>query len=329
MTGSQDERDGQRPKVSVCVVTYNQRDYIGECLESIVTQQTDFPFEVIVGDDASTDGTTDIVRDYAERYPNLIRPVFHENNVGPFENYRVVHRMARGEYVAHIDGDDAMLPGKLVKQAALLDENPALSAAFHQLKMVNSDGKDTKRLWPVSAPEIFDIEFILKKHPIFGHSSMMYRFGSIEYILHGSGKFIDFKVYIALSAIGNVGYIDECLGIYTIGIGISNKDKWLPQVMECIDFAETLRVSQSAIKFSRSNHLFRAALNDFYEKNYSEFQKNVNISIKYGIISWTQIIFYSFRMFPKILKIISDMYLFLKRKNIVKDIKMSFRKSFI
>ncbi|MDE4942717.1 glycosyltransferase family 2 protein, partial [Francisella tularensis] len=63
-------------KVSVCVMTYNQEKYIGPCLESLVTQETDFDFEIIVGDDFYTDGTRDVIQEYQKKFPDIIKPVF-------------------------------------------------------------------------------------------------------------------------------------------------------------------------------------------------------------------------------------------------------------
>lgn len=93
-------------QVSVCVVTYNQENYLVECLESLVKQQTNFKFEIIIGEDCSTDNTRTIVQSYAEKYPNLIIPLFHEKNIGPFDNIKEVYRKAQGKYIAHMDGDD-------------------------------------------------------------------------------------------------------------------------------------------------------------------------------------------------------------------------------
>lgn len=70
----------RRYQVAVQVLTYNQKDYIAQCLDSIVNQRTNFPFVAVVNDDASTDGTTDIVRSYAERYPNIIHPIYQTEN---------------------------------------------------------------------------------------------------------------------------------------------------------------------------------------------------------------------------------------------------------
>jgi glycosyltransferase involved in cell wall biosynthesis len=129
------------PKVSVCVITYNQEKYIRQCLQSIVDQETDFEFEVLVGDDCSTDGTRGIVREFAERYPEIVKPIYQEKNIGGgFHNYLTVHRAARGEYIAHIDGDDLMLPNKIQKQADYLDQNPGCTVVWHRVNFFDDSG---------------------------------------------------------------------------------------------------------------------------------------------------------------------------------------------
>jgi glycosyltransferase involved in cell wall biosynthesis len=129
-----------RPKVSVCVITYNQERYIRECLQSLVTQQTNFPFEVIVGDDCSTDGTRAIVQEFVELYPAIVRPVFQPTNTGGSRNNLEVHAAARGEYVAHVDGDDYALPGKLQAQADILDRDPRCNAVWHPVDFFDDAG---------------------------------------------------------------------------------------------------------------------------------------------------------------------------------------------
>ena len=130
----------ETPLVSVCVCTYNQEHYIADCLESIVTQETTFPYEVIVGDDASTDRTSEIVADYARRYPDRIVNIRYPANIGPFKNYVETHNRARGRFIAHIDGDDLMRPGKLQAQADFLLHNPDFTVTWHRMDVFNDSG---------------------------------------------------------------------------------------------------------------------------------------------------------------------------------------------
>ena len=115
-----------RPKMSVCVITYNQERYIGQCLQSLVEQKTDFDFEVIVGDDCSTDGTLAVVQEFVNRYPDIVRTILQPTNTGGSKNYLQVHAAAIGTYVAHVDGDDYALPGKLQAQAEVLEDRKSV-----------------------------------------------------------------------------------------------------------------------------------------------------------------------------------------------------------
>ena len=322
MTAEESARIEERPKVSVCVVTYNQRDYIAECLESIVTQQTDFPFEVIVGDDASTDGTTDIVRDYAARYPHLIRLMLHEKNLGPFENYRVVHRAARGEYVAHIDGDDVMLRGKLAQQESVLNKNPDLSSVFHILKMISADGKDSGRLWPSNSPEVIDIDFLIRNHPIIGHSSMMYRAGLIDDIINGQFDFVDFLIFVKLTSFGKIGFLESVLGKYRVGVGVSSNNKWLKLSLNAIECAKTAGASEDVAKEAATNQIFRASRKALLSKNFKEFKILIEDSYNFCETSNVQYIFFKFRNFPFILRMVNIFYTKLVEMKIIPDIYM-------
>lgn len=124
------EMTEKKPKVSVCVVTYNQEKYIRQCLQSIVDQETNFEFEVIVSDDCSTDGTRIIIEEFERKYKNKIRPIYSINNVGPYKNLINTCEKASGDFIAHCDGDDFWLPGKLKAQITELDNDHSLSAIF-------------------------------------------------------------------------------------------------------------------------------------------------------------------------------------------------------
>ncbi|HEY6898544.1 MAG TPA: glycosyltransferase [Rhodocyclaceae bacterium] len=125
---------GDPPLVSVCCATYNHAAYIEEALCSFLQQQTCFPFEIIVRDDASTDGTAAKVADFAQRYPNIIRPLLNaENRFSKGERaLQVWPGLVRGKYLALCEGDDFWLSAeKLQKQADALERQPAAGICFH------------------------------------------------------------------------------------------------------------------------------------------------------------------------------------------------------
>jgi glycosyltransferase involved in cell wall biosynthesis len=167
------------PKVSVCVVTYNQEKYIRQCLQSIIDQEVGFDFEVIVGDDFSTDGTTSIIREFESRYPGIFKPIYREKNIGAFRNFVDVHNCANGEYVAHIDGDDLMLSKKLCLQVKCLDDNPECTVVWHKVRCFNDDGCysdddyiDYEKIFPDGKVSFDDA---LAIGSIAANSSCMYR----------------------------------------------------------------------------------------------------------------------------------------------------------
>ena len=170
-------------KLSVVVSCYNQRDYIAHCLDSIIAQQVNFPYEIVISDDCSTDGTRDIVDSYGSKYPELIRVLPNTQNVGVGRNYFRAHTAATGEYVAHIDGDDIMLPGKLQRQVDVFESNPHCNLVIHRARYFSDDRSyecDTGA-FPSKEPLIF---YSQAEQALWGtiavHSAYMYRASALK-----------------------------------------------------------------------------------------------------------------------------------------------------
>lgn len=122
------ENDDRPIVVTIRCVTYNHEPYIRQCLEGLVMQKTNFRFEAVVHDDASTDKTADIIREYAEKYPDIIKPIYEtENQFSKHDGSlrRIVNAHLRGKYVALCEGDDYWIdPLKLQKQVEFLESHP-------------------------------------------------------------------------------------------------------------------------------------------------------------------------------------------------------------
>ncbi len=114
-----------KPLVSVLMITYNHAEYLAEAIEGVVNQRCDFPFELIIGEDASADGTREIAFEYQRRYPHIVRVLFSSANVGMNANGLRVFEAARGEFAALCEGDDYWCANdKLAKQVALITRDP-------------------------------------------------------------------------------------------------------------------------------------------------------------------------------------------------------------
>jgi len=126
------------PLLSVCFITYNHENYVAESLESILNQKTNFDYEIVIGEDFSTDGTRGIVFEYAKKYPEIIKVVTTEYNVGAQKNIIRVLENCSGKYIATIEGDDYWTdPLKLQKQVDFLEKNKEFSMVCHDALKIN------------------------------------------------------------------------------------------------------------------------------------------------------------------------------------------------
>ena len=209
--------------VSVCVVTYNQKKYIEQCLNSIVVQKTPFLFEVLVGDDASTDGTRNVIEDFAARYPGIIKPILQKINVGPRRNYYAVHERASGEFIAHIDGDDLMNQGKLAKQVTEFMKDPRLVICWHKMDELTDDGSLNPQtdgyLLKFPAGRV-TLERALRYGSPGAHSSVMYRRRERPNYFPDEDV-LDMFISWRFLEQGNGLILPDTLGIYRTGVGLA------------------------------------------------------------------------------------------------------------
>ena len=203
----------RRPKISVCVVAYNHGRYIDDCLASVVGQQVDADLEILVGDDCSTDETHRIIAAYAEKYPSLVQPVFHPKNIGGTRNYQVLIGQAQGDYIAHLDGDDYWLPGKLAAQIAFLEKTRDCVAVYANAIVISDSGELLGR-FNGTIPQQFHLNFLVRKGNFLNGSSLVYRARCRDPILQLQGDALDYHFHILFAAQGALGYVNRPLAAY-------------------------------------------------------------------------------------------------------------------
>jgi glycosyltransferase involved in cell wall biosynthesis len=204
----------ERPKVSVCVITYNHERYIGQCLESILSQQTDFEFEVIVGDDCSTDSTSSIV-DRIASSDSRVRVLRPEQNIGPTQNLLAVLNAARGSYVAYIEGDDLAAPTKLARQASFLDKNRQSVLCGHRMAIIDENGVSNGRRFPAQLGAVWRLGKIIRCGMPMQSSSIMFRAAS-RTLRSSDYEIFDWYLFTNILMSGLGGFIPETLGCYRI-----------------------------------------------------------------------------------------------------------------
>lgn len=131
--------------LSVCLITYNHSLFIRDAIESILKQKTQFRYELIIADDKSTDGTRNIILEYKEKHPDLIRLIFQDENVGPRNNWNDLINSSNSRYIAYLEGDDYWLePGKLQEQVDFLESNPGYGIVYSDILPVDKNGLELK-----------------------------------------------------------------------------------------------------------------------------------------------------------------------------------------
>lgn len=163
--------------VSILICTYNHEKYIAQAIESILAQQTNYTYEIIIGDDASADSTPEIIRTYAARDSHII-PVLRKENLGTTRNVYDIARRSRGKYVIGLDGDDCFDDvGRIQRQADFLERHPEYSAVCGRCRLIGEDGQllpydvrsEKARFWEFDKKEFRWSDFEEWKMP--GHIS--------------------------------------------------------------------------------------------------------------------------------------------------------------
>lgn len=266
---------GATPKVSVCVITYNHEAYIATCLQSIVDQQADFDFEVVVSDDCSTDGTRAIVDSFAQRYPNHVRRLHQPSNLGGCRNYLSVHRSATAEFTCHCDGDDYWCPGKLQAQVVFLEQHPACACVFTNASVV-ADGGSPIGTFSSGVPSEINASYLIRRGNFLTHSSMMYRTACRDDMLVDGADFIDLQLYLRISRRGLLGFIDKPLVCYrdnssgsTIRANNARIRTLYWQALEGVD--ETM-VTPAALRDAKAEFLASASRYELLHGNWENYR---------------------------------------------------------
>lgn len=205
-------------KVTVLVFAYNQIRFIRQALDGVLVQKADFDFEVLINDDCSTDGTREVVQDYAVAHPEKIRLLLSPVNL---RDGRIADRglkEARGEYIAFLDGDDYWIStNKLQMQVDLMDAHPEYSGCWHYQEYVDAEGNHMQDQPENGLKTTWSLEEILKGRTI-GTSSAFLRRSMLPplpdwYFLCPFG---DFVIWVLCMQNGPVGYLDDPLGVYRV-----------------------------------------------------------------------------------------------------------------
>ena len=202
-------------KVSVLMLTYNQERYINEAIRSVMLQETNFPFELVIGNDASTDCTGTICADWQKKYPEQIVLFNRKKNLGLQQNFIQTYAQCRGQYIAICEGDDFWTDKrKLQIQADFLDTHPDYSTCFHRVINYYED-RGTKSLSNGGQKQDTDISDLARSNYISNVSALFRRglFGELpEWFARVSTY--DYAIHLLNAQFGKIHYIKRPMAVY-------------------------------------------------------------------------------------------------------------------
>lgn len=267
-----------KPVVSICSITYNHATYIRQCLDGFLMQKTNFPFEIIINDDCSTDGTTEIIKEYVAKYPNLIKPIFHDENQyqkgvrGMFAKF--VFPKAQGKYIALCEGDDYWIdPLKLQKQVDFMDAHPDYSMCFHENCRLIGDvlGKEHFRYKKSQTVPIEDV--ILGGGLFCPTASLMF---SVKYIENVPSSVFnlhvgDYPLQIYLASKGKVFYMHDIMCVYRF----MSENSWTFRTNKNMNFKLDV-INKELVLLDTMNKVTDNKFNDVFEQ-----RKNIYLFYQY------------------------------------------------
>lgn len=262
--------------VSVAMITYNHESCISQAIESVLMQEADFNFELVIGEDCSTDRTCVIIEDYCKQYPEKIRLIRYDRNQGLLLNFYNVLNMCQGKYIALLEGDDYWSSQyKIQKQVDFLEEFRNCSICYHTVECFFEDKSKPSYYYPdFNQKKCSNIEDLLVGNFI-STCSVMFKNRLFNKLpdWYFSLKLGDWPLHIFNAQYGEIGYINEVMSAYRIHQGgvWSRKDRY-----EIILDTEDMLKKVDLFLNKKYTKLIYAAIANWYYELFVEGDKRVN-----------------------------------------------------
>ena len=208
------------PKVTIVCITYNQEKFIKQALDSFVMQKTNFDFQVIISDDCSTDSTPNIIKEYEQKYPNIIKAFYQKENLGSFKNYKFALSQAKSKYLIVNEGDDYFIDiNKLQKQVDFLEGHPDYSICFHPVKVIYEDKPNKTNIYP--SKKLLSEELTFEKllfNNFIQTNSVVYRWRfldeDINEVIPTGIIPSDWYLHLCHAKVGKIGVLKDVMSVY-------------------------------------------------------------------------------------------------------------------
>lgn len=219
----------KEPLVSAVIITYNQEKYIKQTIDCALAQKVDFPYEIVIGEDCSTDGTREICQHYQERYPEIVRVITSDKNVGLMDNYYRTVKATRGKYIAICGGDDYWHnPEKIQKQMNFFEKNPEYGMVhsdadfFYQTRgqfirnYHSAHGYECENLAEGILEHIHTGKYLIVSSTVVFKRELFDRYFNVEEYRQKGFMMEDTPLWTAIAAHSKIYYLDESLAVYRL-----------------------------------------------------------------------------------------------------------------
>lgn len=277
-------------KLSVLMVTYNHERFIAQALTSVLAQRVNFDYEIVVGEDCSTDSTRDILMDFHRQYPDRIVPLLKDRNVGGGPNFEATLSACRGQYVALLEGDDYwMSDDKLKRQIEFLDTHPDFAICCHRARILHEMDIGYADVSPTLAAGSYTIEDLLRGNFVMTSTSVLRR----DLLSPLPGCFSEMNLgdwpRLALAARqGKIELMDEVMAAYRV----HSEGVWssLPLTSRLRDTIRMLTALDQYLGFQYTRTIRRTIAHTYFELacharqdgNRTETRKHIVNCIRYG-----------------------------------------------
>jgi len=280
------------PLVSIFMITYNHENFISQALEGVLMQQVNFEYEIVLGEDFSTDNTRKIILEYAQKYPNRFKLILHDKNVGPMVNEKIVMNSCTGKYIAMCEGDDYWIDSqKLQKQVDFLEANSAYAGTAHQSTIL-IDNKES-RVFRENVPTEITVHDLIGPR-LFHTASVMFRTSVLDLFLKSPAVLSgDRLLNFCTVFTGKIRFSDDIMCVYRLHeAGISSNATLEQMKLDLNSVSYLKKIYPSFPKFHYLSYVYYTIV---FSKDASLIQK-----LYYRLLSFI----YSFSYFPENIKII-------------------------
>lgn len=283
------------PKVSVGLRSYNQKEFLREAIESILIQDYE-NLEIVVGEDASTDGTRDMLEKYDQKNPGLFKLIFNPKNLGWIRNGNVILEACTGKYIAWLDGDDVFLPGKIKKQVELMEKQPQCVVCYHNVEMFGPHANEGIKLYGSRTGELVPREggeeILFHNFYILPSASMTLRDACPKW----NDKMVtaaDNLFFIEVTMNGKVCYLPEILSRYrkhpdsnTSSWTSEDRKVYLHMTYAILDAKYPRYVRHTRLAREFNVDLYHAGIKKIMGREMKAGRKLLLESLRHGWVSW-------------------------------------------